>query len=113
LRGRVGRGAKASHCLLLYQAPLSNLGKQRLGIMRDSNDGFFIAEQDLQIRGPGQVLGTQQTGLMSFRIADLSRDAALLDPVKTVAEQIETEYPAHISPLIERWLGVRENYASV
>ncbi len=81
--------------------------------MRDSNDGFFIAEQDLQIRGPGQVLGTQQTGLMSFRIADLSRDAALLDPVKTVAEQIETEYPAHISPLIERWLGVRENYASV
>ena len=113
LRGRVGRGAKASHCLLLYQAPLSNLGKQRLGIMRDSNDGFFIAEQDLQIRGPGQVLGTQQTGLMSFRIADLSRDQGLLEPVKRVAETIESEFPAHISPLIERWLGVRETYASV
>ena len=113
LRGRVGRGAKASHCLLLYQAPLSNLGKQRLGIMRDSNDGFYIAEQDLQIRGPGQVLGTQQTGLMSFRIADLNRDQGLLEPVKRVAETIESEFPAHISPLIERWLGVRENYASV
>lgn len=113
LRGRVGRGAKASHCLLLYQAPLSQLGKQRLGIMRDSNDGFYIAEQDLQIRGPGQVLGTQQTGLMSFRIADLSRDEALLEPVKDVAERIETEFPSHVAPLIERWLGVRENYASV
>lgn len=113
LRGRVGRGAKASHCLLLYQAPLSHLGKQRLGIMRDSNDGFYIAEQDLKIRGPGQVLGTQQTGLMSFRIADLNRDEGLLDPVKTVAEHIEAEYPAHIAPLIERWLGVRESYASV
>lgn len=113
LRGRVGRGAKASHCLLLYQAPLSNLGKQRLGIMRDSNDGFYIAEQDLQIRGPGQVLGTQQTGLMSFRIADLNRDQALLDPVRDVAEKIELAWPGHISPLIERWLGVRENYASV
>lgn len=113
LRGRVGRGAKASHCLLLYQTPLSQLGKQRLGIMRDSNDGFFIAEQDLAIRGPGQVLGTRQTGLMSFRIADLSRDAALLDPVKSAADLIEQQYPSHIGPLVDRWLGDRELYGNV
>ena len=113
LRGRVGRGAKASHCLLLYQAPLSQPGKQRLGILRDSNDGFYIAEQDLAIRGPGQVLGTRQTGLMSFRIADLSRDAALLDPVKSSADAIEHDYPSHIDPLVDRWLGDRELYGNV
>ena len=113
LRGRVGRGAKASHCLLLYQPPLSLQGKQRLGIMRDSNDGFYIAEQDLALRGPGQVLGTQQTGLMSFRVADLSRDAQLLDPVKLAADQIEVAYPSHIAPLVDRWLGDRELYGNV
>ena len=113
LRGRVGRGAKASHCLLLYQTPLSQIGKQRLGIMRDSNDGFYIAEQDLAIRGPGQVLGTRQTGLMSFRIADLVRDAALLDPVKSTADKFEQEYPSHIDPLVNRWLGDRELYGNV
>jgi ATP-dependent DNA helicase RecG len=113
LRGRVGRGAQASHCLLLYQAPLSLQGKKRLGIMRDSTDGFYIAEQDLALRGPGQVLGTQQTGLMSFRIADLSRDAGLLDPVKSAADLIETAYPSHIAPLVDRWLGDRELYGNV
>ncbi|OFE14044.1 ATP-dependent DNA helicase RecG [Pseudohongiella acticola] len=113
LRGRVGRGAKASHCLLLYQTPLSQIGKQRLGIMRDSNDGFYIAEQDLAIRGPGQVLGTRQTGLMSFRIADLVRDAALLDPVKSTADKFEQEYSSHIDPLVNRWLGDRELYGNV
>lgn len=113
LRGRVGRGAKASHCLLLYQSPLSQLGKQRLGIIRDSNDGFYIAEQDLAIRGPGQVLGTRQTGLMSFRIADLSRDAALLDPVKSAADLIEQLSPSHIDPLVQRWLGEQELYGNV
>tara|TARA_R110002072_G_scaffold269868_3_gene429600 strand:- start:152177 stop:154303 length:2127 start_codon:yes stop_codon:yes gene_type:complete len=113
LRGRVGRGAKASHCLLLYQPPLSLQGKQRLGIMRDSSDGFYIAEQDLALRGPGQVLGTQQTGLMSFRIADLSRDADLLDSVKSVADLIEQTHPTHIAPLVNRWLGDRELYGNV
>jgi ATP-dependent DNA helicase RecG len=113
LRGRVGRGAKASHCLLLYQSPLSQLGKQRLGIIRDSNDGFYIAEQDLAIRGPGQVLGIRQTGLMSFRIADLSRDAALLDPVKSAADLIEQLFPSHIDPLVQRWLGEQEIYGNV
>jgi len=113
LRGRVGRGARASHCLLMYQPPLSVLGKQRLGIMRDSTDGFYIAEQDLKIRGPGQVLGTQQTGLMSFRMADLTRDADLLDPVKSAADFIEQHYPSHIGPLVDRWLGDRELYGNV
>jgi ATP-dependent DNA helicase RecG len=113
LRGRVGRGAKASLCLLLYQSPLSYAGKLRLGIMRDSNDGFYIAEQDLALRGPGQVLGTQQTGLMSFRMADLMRDAELLDPVKSVADYIEQFYPSHIDPLVDRWLGDRELYGNV
>lgn len=113
LRGRVGRGARASHCLLMYQTPLSQLGKQRLGIMRDSTDGFYIAEQDLAIRGPGQVLGTQQTGLMSFRMADLVRDAGLLDPVKSAADFIEQYYPSHVGPLVDRWLGDRELYGNV
>jgi ATP-dependent DNA helicase RecG len=113
LRGRVGRGAKASHCLLLYQSPLSHAGKLRLGIMRDSSDGFYIAEQDLALRGPGQVLGTQQTGLMSFRMADLVRDAELLDPVKSAADYIEQFYPSHVDPLVDRWLGDRELYGNV
>jgi ATP-dependent DNA helicase RecG len=99
--------------LLLYQTPLSHAGKERLGIMRDSNDGFYIAEQDLLLRGPGQVLGTQQTGLMSFRMADLVRDAELLDPVKSAADLIEQNYPSHVDPLVDRWLGDRELYGNV
>lgn len=113
LRGRVGRGAVASHCVLLYQGPLSQLSQERLTIMRDSNDGFLIAEKDLALRGPGQVLGTQQTGLMSFRIADLSRDAGLLEQVRATAELIQTEHPDRIEPLIRRWLGERELYGNV
>jgi len=113
LRGRVGRGARASHCLLLYQPPLSLNGKKRLSIMRDSTDGFYIAEQDLAIRGPGQVLGTQQTGLMNFRIAELSRDADLLDPVKSAADLMEINHPTHIAPVVDRWLGDRELYGNV
>ncbi len=81
--------------------------------MRDSNDGFYIAEQDLQIRGPGQVLGTQQTGLMSFRIADLSRDSGMLDEVKIQAELIQRSFPENVEPLIRRWLGDRELYGNV
>jgi ATP-dependent DNA helicase RecG len=113
LRGRVGRGAVASHCVLLYQAPLSGLAQQRLSILRDSTDGFLIAEKDLELRGPGQVLGTQQTGLMSFRIADLSRDAGMLDQVKENADIMLRDYPAHVEPLIRRWLGERELYGNV
>ena len=113
LRGRVGRGSKSSHCILLYQNPLSKAGKQRLSVMRESNDGFYIAEKDLQLRGPGQVLGTQQTGLMSFRVADISRDAGLLDQVREASELVLEKHPEIIDPLIQRWLGDRINYANV
>jgi ATP-dependent DNA helicase RecG len=113
LRGRVGRGSLSSYCLLMYQAPLSETGKYRLGVMRESNDGFYIAEKDLEIRGPGQVLGTQQTGLMSFRVADIARDADLLDDVKKISEEILLNYPDIVEPLVDRWLGDRENYGRV
>lgn len=113
LRGRVGRGHKESHCILLYQNPLSETGKQRLQVMRESTDGFYIAERDLQIRGPGQVLGTQQTGLMTFRIADISRDAGMLDDVKDACDVVMQQYPEIIDPLINRWLGDRVHYVHV
>lgn len=113
LRGRVGRGARESHCLLLYQTPLSQLAKERLGVMRESNDGFYIAEKDLELRGPGQVLGTAQTGLMTFRIADIARDAGLLDQVKDASELVLTQHPDIIDPLIQRWLGERTLYVNV
>lgn len=113
LRGRVGRGSKQSHCILLYQNPLSKAGKQRLAVMRESNDGFYIAEKDLELRGPGQVLGTQQTGLMSFKVADISRDAELLDQVRDASEIILQQYPDIIDPLIQRWLGDNVDYANV
>ncbi len=113
LRGRVGRGSLQSFCVLLYQAPLSRNGRQRLSALRDSNDGFAIAEQDLQLRGPGEVLGTRQTGLMNFRIADLQRDAELLDSVKATAQWLLKNQPENAKPLIERWLSDKTLYASV
>jgi ATP-dependent DNA helicase RecG len=113
LRGRVGRGSQESHCLLLYQHPLSETGKQRLGIMRESNDGFYIAEKDLEIRGPGEILGTRQTGLVSFRIADLTRDSYLQPKIKEWAETIRAQYPEFVEPLIKRWLANAERYGNV
>lgn len=113
LRGRVGRGSTHSHCILLYQNPLSRAGKQRLSVMRESTDGFYIAEKDLELRGPGQVLGTAQTGLMSFKVADISRDADLLDQVKDASEIVLAKYPQIIDPLIRRWLGDNVDYANV
>jgi len=112
LRGRIGRGAAQSHCILLYQNPLSEASKQRLAVMRESNDGFYIAEKDLELRGPGQVLGTQQAGLMSFRVADIGRDASLLDDVRDASELVMRQYPEIISPLIRRWLGDRVLFAN-
>jgi len=113
LRGRVGRGTAESHCLLLYQQPLGEVSKLRLGIMRESNDGFYIAERDLEIRGPGEILGTRQTGLMAFRIADLVRDSHLQPKVKLWAEKIRAQQPALVDPLIRRWIAQAEQYASV
>jgi ATP-dependent DNA helicase RecG len=113
LRGRVGRGSAESHCLLLYHQPLSELSQQRLGIMRQSHDGFFIAQKDLEIRGPGEVLGTRQTGLMNYKLADLRRDAHLQEQIKTWAERIRQHSPAYIDPLIDRWLSINQQYGNV
>jgi len=110
LRGRVGRGAVASHCVLLYSAPLSAQGRERLRVMRESNDGFYIAEQDLLLRGPGEVLGTRQTGEMQFKVADLLRDGHLLPQVKQVAEHLLVNYPEHCQHLLLRWLGRAHKY---
>jgi len=113
LRGRVGRGQAASHCVLLYQDPLSQQSKARLNVMRESNDGFVIAEQDLQLRGAGEVLGTRQTGDMQFRIADLQRDAHLLPDVKACALQLMAEYPARCQEIVSRWIGSNRHYLNV
>jgi ATP-dependent DNA helicase RecG len=113
LRGRVGRGSKASACVLLYQPPLSDNGKQRLHILRESNDGFVIAQKDLEIRGPGEVLGTRQTGLMQFRIADIVRDELWFGAVKQAAENILRHHPASVRPLVRRWLGKADRFSQV
>ena len=113
LRGRVGRGDGDSYCLLLYQSPLSDTAKQRLGILRDSNDGFLIAEKDLDLRGPGEVMGTRQTGVVRFKVADLARDADLLDNIQQIGEQIFIHSPQAIQPLCDRWLGGSSDYAEV
>ena len=113
LRGRVGRGLQASHCVLLYQTPLSANGKQRLSVMRESSDGFYIAEKDLELRGPGEVLGTRQTGLMEFRIASLPAHSHLLDEVQAIANTIRESYPERTDPLIHRWTGSGQQFAKV
>lgn len=113
LRGRVGRGAVASHCVLLYQAPLSQRGRERLEVMRRSNDGFYIAEQDLLFRGPGELLGTRQTGLTSFRVAQLPAHEILLDQVAETAEQLIKHYPDRCTLLVDRWTGERQAFARV
>ncbi len=113
LRGRVGRGAVASHCVLLYQAPLSQRGRERLEVMRRSNDGFYIAEQDLLFRGPGELLGTRQTGLTSFRVAQLPAHEILLDQVAEAAEQLIEHYPDRCALLVDRWTGERQAFARV
>ncbi|WP_049723212.1 ATP-dependent DNA helicase RecG [Gilvimarinus polysaccharolyticus] len=110
LRGRVGRGTEASHCVLLYGTPLSRNSKARLKVMRESNDGFYIAEQDLELRGPGEVLGTRQTGQMEFKVADLQRDGHLLDAVRQAGVSIIKHDPARAGAIVERWLGGRERY---
>lgn len=110
LRGRVGRGKAQSYCLLLYQAPLGPLSKQRLAVLRDSQDGFYIAEQDLAIRGPGDILGERQSGEIAFKIADLGRDDDLLPIANTLANQIAERSEATTTALMKRWIGVVERY---
>jgi ATP-dependent DNA helicase RecG len=113
LRGRVGRGAKASTCVLLYRAPLSELARQRLGVLRETNDGFVVAQKDLELRGPGEVLGTRQTGITQLRVADLLRDADLLPQVIELSERLLATEPKSVDGLIRRWIRGGAEYAKV
>lgn len=112
LRGRVGRGSAASSCVLLYQSPLGQMARQRLDTLRQTNDGFAIAEKDLELRGPGELLGTRQTGIASFRMADLVRDADLLPQVHALADDLLQTAPAVADDIIQRWIGAAARYAS-
>jgi ATP-dependent DNA helicase RecG len=112
LRGRVGRGSVASHCVLMYKSPLSKTAVKRLKVLRESNDGFVIAEKDLEIRGPGELLGTRQTGLAELKIADLLRDAALIPEIQQTAYLVWKKYPENAQALINRWVGNREQYSN-
>ncbi len=113
LRGRVGRGVVQSHCVLMYHPPLNTQAKQRLSVLRDTNDGFLVAQKDLELRGPGEVLGTRQTGELQFRVADLVRDADLAARVQAAADEMLAGYPAQAAALERRWIGDRLQYAGV
>ena len=113
LRGRVGRGSQQSTCVLLYGAALSKTARARLSILRESNDGFVVAQRDLEIRGPGELLGTRQTGLVNMRIADLQRDQALLPRIAQSADILLKKYPERVAPLVWRWLGDGLRYGKV
>ena len=113
LRGRVGRGAQQSSCVLLYSPPVGQLARERLNILRETNDGFRIAEKDLELRGPGEVLGTRQTGMLQFRVADLARDQGLLDRIPAVSDRLLSENPELVQRLVRRWIGDADRFASV
>ncbi|BCD97959.1 ATP-dependent DNA helicase RecG [Marinagarivorans cellulosilyticus] len=110
IRGRVGRGQRASHCVLLYGHPLSKQGRSRLEVLRQSNDGFVIAEKDLELRGPGELLGTQQTGDMHFRLANLQRDAAMIERIHGVAKTLLQHHPDIVKALVSRWFNNQQEY---
>ena len=113
LRGRVGRGREASHCILLYKPPLTDVAEARLRVLRSTTDGFAIAQKDLELRGPGEVLGTRQTGLMQLRVADIVRDADLLPEVIRISDELLTRYPQRVDALIARWTRGSPEYAKV
>lgn len=113
LRGRVGRGDEASHCVLMFKGPLGEIAKQRLAIMRETNCGFEIARKDLQLRGPGEVLGTRQTGMLQLKIADIVRDEYLLDEVKQIAQRMLVDSPDNAVKLVDRWLGHAQQYVNI
>jgi len=113
LRGRIGRGTQHSVCVLMYHPPLSEIARERLEIMRNTNDGFLIAQKDLELRGPGEILGVRQTGLPDLRIADLMRDARLIPQIQELAGLLLDDYPEKIEPLISRWLSNKPDYGIV
>ncbi|MDX2164936.1 MAG: ATP-dependent DNA helicase RecG [Gammaproteobacteria bacterium] len=113
LRGRVGRGSKESHCILLFQEPLSHLAQERLKVMRESQDGFVIAEKDLELRGPGELLGTRQTGDIQMRVADLQRDKHLFNQIQKTADELLVKNSPVIPLIIQRWLGNVERFTRV
>jgi len=112
LRGRVGRGSTASFCVLMYKPPLGKVSQKRLQVLRDSQDGFVISEKDLEIRGPGEVLGTKQTGIVEFKVANLMRDRKMLPTVQHYAKALIVKYPDVAESLIRRWLNNREIYSN-
>ncbi|MEW4983374.1 MAG: ATP-dependent DNA helicase RecG [Cycloclasticus sp.] len=113
LRGRVGRGQRASHCVLMYKPPLSKNANERLSIMRETTDGFKIAEKDMQLRGPGELLGKRQAGFMQFKVADMERDADVLEQVSECADNILRKQPELVEPLVHRWVANSVEYAQV
>ena len=113
LRGRVGRGSEQSHCVLLYKPPLGQVARSRLAVLRDTNDGFVVAQRDLELRGPGEMLGTRQTGLPEYRIANLVRDAELMPDVQRAAETIQRTAPGNAAAIVRRWLGDAGRYGKV
>jgi ATP-dependent DNA helicase RecG len=113
LRGRVGRGDQQASCVLMYSPPIGSLARERLNILRQSSDGFRIAEKDLELRGPGEVLGTRQTGMLQFRVADLSRDQRLLEQIPPVADRMLAGNPTMAEKLIRRWIGDSTKFAGV
>jgi ATP-dependent DNA helicase RecG len=113
LRGRVGRGNRRSHCVLLYKPPLGRLAKSRLAVLRETNDGFVVAERDLELRGPGELLGTRQTGLPAYRIADLVRDQNLMPAVHKAAGTLSRERPQNAARIVRRWLADADRYGKV
>ena len=112
LRGRVGRGSTASFCVLMYKPPLGKVSQKRLQVLRDSQDGFVISEKDLEIRGPGEVLGTKQTGIAEFKVANLMRDRKMIPTVQHYAKALIVKYPDVAESLIRRWLNNREIYSN-
>lgn len=113
LRGRVGRGSKESHCVLLYRLPLGSMARERLNTLRECNDGFFIAEKDLVLRGPGELFGTRQTGELKWRVAKLASDFALADAIQPIADCLFEKHREAVGPLIDRWVGHSRQYVEV
>jgi ATP-dependent DNA helicase RecG len=113
LRGRVGRGNQVSSCVLLFKLPISKLARERLSVMRDTSDGFLVAQKDLELRGPGDMLGTRQTGIIQLKVADLMRDMDLLPQVIEFSENLLCDFPQSVEPLIKRWNNTSSEYAKV